>query len=108
MTKNTEYYVEINYDIRDYDEQCDYRVEFSDAFAESARIILRLTGINGESNEFEFSNKIKSTDDNGLIYDVTNFDIGEIKYATIFLEDKSGDYDLKHIKITDPDGNNYL
>ncbi|RNA44287.1 hypothetical protein BpHYR1_030422, partial [Brachionus plicatilis] len=108
MTKNTEYCIEINYDIRDYDEQFDYRVEFSDAFPQSAKVFVRLTGTNGESIEFEFSEKSKSTNADNLIYDVTNFDIGEIKYATILYEDKSGDYDLKHLKITDPDGNNYL
>lgn len=108
MTKNTEYEVLINYEIKDFNEKCDYRIEFSNAFPKSAKILIRLTGTNGESNEFEFDEKLKTSDPNGLVYDVTNVDIGEIKYASIFYEDQSGDYDLKYFKITDPDGYNYL
>ncbi|CAF0950313.1 unnamed protein product [Brachionus calyciflorus] len=106
MTKNTEYTVEINYDIRYFDEQCDYRIELSNALPNSGKIFLRLTGTNGESNQFEFSEKSKGS--SGLIFDVTNTDIGEIKYATILYENQSGEYDLKNLKITDPDGSNYL
>lgn len=108
MTKNTEYKIEVNYDIRDYDEQCDYRVEFAEAIPNSGKILLRLTGINGESNEFQLNEKTKSADSNRTIFDVTNVDIGEIKYATILYEDKLGEYDLNSFKIIDPDGYNYL
>ena len=108
MSTNTESKIEVNYDIRDYDDQCDYRVQFSDPIPSTGKIFLRLTGINGESNEFEFNENTKSDDLNRTIFDVTNVDIGEIKYACILYEDKSGEYDLKSFKIIDPDGFNYL
>lgn len=108
MSKNTEYQVLIDYDINDFNEQCDYRIEFSNAFPKSAKVLIRLTGTNGESNEFEFGEKVNRADPNDLVYDIKNVDIGEIKYASILYEDKSGDYDLKYLKITDPDGYNYL
>lgn len=79
MSKNTEYTIDINYDIRDYDEQCDYRFEFASKLPKNGKLAMRLTGSNGESSSFNFDSSTETADDE-YTFDITSRDIGDVRY----------------------------
>jgi hypothetical protein len=82
MFKNTEYTIEVDYDIKDREEDVNYQIQFSSEMPESGRLILRLTGILGESDVFHFSHSTKSDPDNKLLYKFTSLHVGEVfKYS---------------------------
>ena len=120
----------MNYDVKKVDAVVIYMVEFTSELPKSGKLILRLNGLMGESDAFNFNSKTASTEANKLIYKVSNRDIGEVrqdsqllfrnqftqrnlflklKLATILYDDEERpELTMKSFKVTDSEGNNYL
>ena len=80
MFKDTEYKINVEYEIRDAMADCDFSIKFGSALPESGRLAVRLTGNLAETGVFHFSNKTKSVDaDNLLTFKFTNIDIGDVR-----------------------------
>ena len=78
MFKDTEYKINIKYDIKDGEADADYSIKFGSKLPESGRLIVRLTGTLGESAILHFSNKTKSVESDPHLFKFTNKDIGDV------------------------------
>ncbi len=104
ITKNTEYKIEINYDIKPLDRLIEYKVEFLSDLPIDGRLTLHFLGSLGQSVPISFSNKAKNADPNKkLQFKLKNNDIGEIKYAVVNYDDcsKNREYYLKGVNVMD-------
>lgn len=78
MFKDTEYKINVNYEIKDGEADADYAIKFGSNLPESGRLIVRLTGNMGESTVLHFSNKTKSIESDPHTFKFTNKDIGDV------------------------------
>lgn len=110
MFKDTEYKVNVSYEIKDGEADADYSLRFGAALPETGRIVVRITGALGQTGVFHFSNKTKSAEDEPLLFRFTNKDVGDIKHVSVLYdnkESKNSEYNLQTFQIENPDGNTY-
>ncbi len=102
ISKKAEYKIEINYQFKPIDRLVEYTVEFDSDLPTNGRLRMTLFGLLGQSQQFNFTNKIKQKNQNNK-YKISNNEIGEIKYALVNFDDKSRnkEYYLKGFKIID-------
>ena len=84
MFKDTEYKINVQYAIKDFEVDSDYKIKFSSSLPESGRLIIRLTGTLLETGVFHFSSKTKSVESNPLLFLFTAVDIGDVSSLKIF------------------------
>ncbi len=81
-SQNTEYEIEIDYEIKDSNAQEEFTIEFeskSDELPKNGKIVLKLNGSSGESEVYNFSKKTESTEsENKLLFKIKSKDIGEV------------------------------
>ena len=84
-TKDTEYEIKINYEVKKLDAIVDYTIEFANELpAQSdAKVALRLNGMLGESELFTFGKQTASLEKGKSIYKVSNVNLGEVRVLFI-------------------------
>lgn len=108
VSKNADYKIEINYQIKPIDKMIEYKVEFFSNLPANGRLRITLFGLLGQSQPFSFKNKIKSNDPKK--FKILNKEIGQIKYVLLNYDDNSrnNEYYLKAFKVVDEqNGLNY-
>jgi hypothetical protein len=109
VSKNAEYKIEIDYQIKPIDRLVEYKVEFYSDLPANGRLTITLFGLLRQSKPFSFTNKKKSKDQNN-IHKISSIEIGEIKYALLNFDDniQNKEYYLKGFKVIDEEnGLNY-
>ncbi len=78
MFKDTEYKIDIKYEIKDGEADVDYLIKFASALPDSGRLIVRLTGTMRESTILHFNSKTKSIESDPHTFKFTDLDIGDV------------------------------
>jgi hypothetical protein len=78
--KDTEYSINIDYDITNQDEIIDYKIEFFSELPKTGKLLIGLTGVYGQSEILKLSNGSEPLDfdENKLVYPVQFKQIGEV------------------------------
>jgi len=68
--KDTEYSINIDYDIKNQDEIIDYKIEFFSELPKTGKLLIGLTGVYGQSEILKLSNGSEPLDfdENKLVY----------------------------------------
>jgi hypothetical protein len=78
MFKDTEYKIDIKYEIKDSEADVEYLIKFASALPETGRLIVRLTGTMRESTILHFNSKTKSVESDPNTFKFTDIDIGDV------------------------------
>ena len=80
ITKNTEYTLDVCYEIKKIDATIDYKVEFSSDLPISGNLVIRLNGSFGRSETFKFNRFTRPDDreENDLLFTINSKDVGEV------------------------------
>lgn len=79
LFRHTNYTIEINYDVKDLQDQFKYELEFGSELPHSGRLIVNLFSEAGENVSFSFDKKTKSIDDdNPLVFSISNKEIKNV------------------------------
>ena len=84
MFKDTEYKIDIKYEIKDGEADVDYLIKFASALPDSGRLIVRLTGTMRESTILHFNSKTKSVESDPHTFKFTDLDIGDVSRREFF------------------------
>lgn len=107
ITKNTEYQIDVDYEIKKLDAATKYKIEFSGDLPSDGRLLVRLTGKFCKTELFKFNRDTEAMDKdkNDLLFSFLSKDCGELKSVSVFYEDTgSKDFELTNFRITDGDG----
>jgi hypothetical protein len=79
LFRNTEYTIEVNYDVKDIQEQFKYEFEFGSELPANGRLIINLFSDPSENVSFSFDRKTESIDsDNPLVFSISNKEIKKV------------------------------
>ena len=82
ITKNTEYTIDVDYDVKQMDASVDYKIEFSTDLPDVGKLIIRLNGVFGRSEVYKFSRYTEPIDReaNELLFSFCSRDCGQVSY----------------------------
>ncbi len=79
FSKDTEYSIRINYDLKNQENIVDYKFEFFSELPKTGNLLIGLTGSVGQSEIFKFSDDtIPVDDENKMSFQVKGKEIGEV------------------------------
>ncbi len=110
ITKNTEYQIDVDYEIKKVDATKKYKIEFSRDLSAEGSLLIRLTGKFGKSELIKFNRETEPIDKakNELLFGFLCKECGELQNVSVFYEDSgSKDFELTSFRITDGDGITY-
>jgi hypothetical protein len=85
LFRDTEYTVEVNYDVRELQEQFKYEIEFGQELPQSGRLLVNLFGEGGENVAFAFDRNTKCVDEeNPLVFSIDNKEMKKVTKRSIY------------------------